>query len=218
MIQKETIKGVILDFDGVVIDSTNISIQGQLDFAKQKGYPCVSYEQLRQLWGLPWTNVISAIYSKSDAERFMEEYYPWKLKQGIQYPPFPETLRSLTRLRKAGLLLSLLTSRDKRTLFLHMTNASVPTEIFFFIQAPNGHQDSRPKTFRPTFKQFKRAGLKKENLIYVGDTIFDAQAARAAQIEFIGVLTGATTKEEFLRIGAKYIINSIAELPSLIGL
>jgi len=221
MIQKNNIKefkGVILDCDGVIINSTEQSIQEHQSFAKQGGYPRVSSEQLRRLWGLPWPNIIRAIYSEPEAKRFMEEYYSWELKQKNQYSLFPGALSSINGLREAGLLVSILTDRDQKTLSLHMNRNSVPAEIFFFIQAPYNHQRSELKTFEPTLKQFEQVGLKKENLIYVADTLFDARAAQVAQIEFIGVLTGATTREEFERVGVKQTIDSIVELPSFLGI
>ena len=36
-------------------------------------------------------------------------------------------------------------------------------------------------------------------MLYVGDSFVDAQAAEAAGMKFAGVLTGTTTREEFLK-------------------
>ena len=204
---KRSTKGLILDFDGVIIDSTERSIQEHQRFAQLKGYPVPDYEQLRQLWGLPWANVIKAIWPISIAKSFMEEYVRDYMKSGVKnrYLLFPDTLFSLAKLKEVGLLISLLTSRDQETLTLHLDNTAIPSDIFFFIQAPNGYSLQGPelKTFRPTL---------------VADTLYDLQATQAAQIEFIGVPTGAATEKEFKEAGAQNIIESIADLPSFLGL
>ena len=92
--------------------------------------------------------------------------------------------------------------------------------FYIFIQAPNGYSLQGPelKTFRPTLEKFERIGITKENLVYVADTLYDLQATQAAQIEFIGVPTGAATEKEFKEAGAQNIIESIADLPSFLGL
>ncbi len=219
---KRSTKGLILDFDGVIIDSTERSIQEHQRFAQLKGYPVPDYEQLRQLWGLPWANVIKAIWPISIAKSFMEEYVRDYMKSGVKnrYLLFPDTLFSLAKLKEVGLLISLLTSRDQETLTLHLDNTAIPSDIFFFIQAPNGYSLQGPelKTFRPTLEKFERIGITKENLVYVADTLYDLQATQAAQIEFIGVPTGAATEKEFKEAGAQNIIESIADLPSFLGL
>ena len=215
-------KGLILDFDGVIIDSTEQSIQEHQRFAQLKGYPVPDYEQLRQLWGLPWINITMAIWPISIAKSFMEEYIKDYMKSGVKNRDFlfPNALSSLAKLKEAGLLISLLTSRDQETLALHLNNAAIPSDIFFFIQAPNGYslQGPEPKTFRPTLEQFERIDIAKENLVYVADTLYDLQAAQAAQIKFIGVPTGAATEKEFKEAGVQNIIESIADLPSFLGL
>lgn len=58
----------------------------------------------------------------------------------------------------------------------------------------------------------KEMGLKKEEALYIGDSIVDAMTAQNAGVSFIGVLTGTTTYEEFLRFPSTKIINNLSEL------
>ncbi len=52
----------------------------------------------------------------------------------------------------------------------------------------------------------------RENLSYVGDTPRDMQAAVAAGVRPIGVLTGTRTAEQLERAGADVVIDSVADL------
>ena len=151
-------------------------------------------------------------------EEYTKEYMKWAVEN--KHLLVPDAFLSLKKLKKAGLLVSLLTSRDKKTLFLHLNDVKIPIDIFFFVQSPNGYslQVTELKTFEPTIKQFEQIGIPKEKLVYVGDTRFDLYAARASEIKFIGVLTGAATKQEFKEQGVQNILESIADLPEFLDI
>jgi phosphoglycolate phosphatase len=48
--------------------------------------------------------------------------------------------------------------------------------------------------------------------IYVGDSVVDAEAAKRANMQFVGVLTGQTKKESFFHYPSFAIINDLREL------
>ena len=55
-----------------------------------------------------------------------------------------------------------------------------------------------------------------EGAVYVGDALSDFYAARDAGLHFIGVTTGLVDESSFRQSGAKRIIASLAELPSIV--
>lgn len=58
----------------------------------------------------------------------------------------------------------------------------------------------------------KRLNMISEESIYIGDSFVDALAAQAAEIDFIGVLTGTTGKEKFCEYKNVCICNNIKEV------
>lgn len=52
-------------------------------------------------------------------------------------------------------------------------------------------------------------GLKKECVLYVGDSFVDARAAESAGIDFMGVMTGTTTREEFMKYPAVRLADNL---------
>ena len=54
--------------------------------------------------------------------------------------------------------------------------------------------------------------LKKEEILYVGDSLVDAQTAQNAGVDFAGVLTGTTTREDFQGYPNLYIGDNIGEV------
>ena len=54
--------------------------------------------------------------------------------------------------------------------------------------------------------------MKKDELIYVGDGLVDAECTKNAGVDFLGVLTGAADEKDFADMGVEYIA-SLKELP-----
>jgi len=62
-----------------------------------------------------------------------------------------------------------------------------------------------------------RLGCKPAEVVYVGDHPVDAQAARAAGVGFVAVLTGMSDRERFVGSEPLAILDTVAELPALLG-
>jgi phosphoglycolate phosphatase len=58
----------------------------------------------------------------------------------------------------------------------------------------------------------KKGNFSLDRVIYIGDSLIDAETAKNAKVDFIASLTGVTIKEEFMNFGTKTFINHIAEL------
>lgn len=56
-------------------------------------------------------------------------------------------------------------------------------------------------------------GVSARRTLYVGDHQVDAITAKAAAVDFIGVLTGATDRAQFAQVDAHEILDSVADLP-----
>jgi len=57
-----------------------------------------------------------------------------------------------------------------------------------------------------------------QQTIMTGDHIFDVMAAKSADCDGVGVLTGASTKDELEEAGAMFVIKDLSELPKILGL
>jgi len=64
----------------------------------------------------------------------------------------------------------------------------------------------------------QRLGCSPEMAVYVGDHLVDAQAAAAARVAFIAVLTGLFGAHEFRKFPVQAIIPDVRELPAVLGL
>src|SRR3989344_3912946 len=69
-----------------------------------------------------------------------------------------------------------------------------------------------PRVFSKALKKFN---FKKNEILYVGDSIYDYIAAKRANLKFVAVLTGYHKRNEFQKLGLKSenILKSIKYLP-----
>lgn len=62
----------------------------------------------------------------------------------------------------------------------------------------------------------ERLNLEKDNVLYVGDNLVDAQTAQNAGVDFIGVLTGTTDRQDFEKYNFSYIGKNILDIYNFI--
>ena len=65
-------------------------------------------------------------------------------------------------------------------------------------------------------KKNKLGPINREDVIFVGDTPTDILAAKHANVKSIGVLTGHNNRTEIRAQNPDYILNSIADIPSIL--
>jgi HAD superfamily hydrolase (TIGR01549 family) len=89
------------------------------------------------------------------------------------------------------------------------------TGLFEFIQTR--HESPNPKPFPDGLLSIsKKLGVELSEAVYVGDAVIDVVAAQRAGIEFWGVLSGSSKREDLHAVGAKIILDSLQEIIPLV--
>lgn len=83
---------------------------------------------------------------------------------------------------------------------------------YSFMKSMDDKKMSKTKLFSYLMKIYPN-----EKFVGVGDMATDAKAAIENNISAIGVLWGTGTKEEFIKVGCKYIVESVNELRDILG-
>jgi phosphoglycolate phosphatase-like HAD superfamily hydrolase len=90
-------------------------------------------------------------------------------------------------------------------------------EVLDITVTPEEARRGRPHPDMLNFAATKLGIVNKSNSIVIGDTASDIQAGLAFGANLvIGVLSGAHTSDMLEFAGATHVINSVADLPSLI--
>jgi phosphoglycolate phosphatase len=64
----------------------------------------------------------------------------------------------------------------------------------------------------------KELNLKPSEVIYIGDSIIDAETANRAGISFIAVLSGVTPRNIFSQSQVRDFLNNVSEIPNILGI
>ena len=116
-------------------------------------------------------------------------------------------------------LITAITSSSRSVILDDLKSAGFNLNNFFNIQTAEDtfiHKPD-PAVFNPTFESLKKMKISKKNMVYVGDAIKDYRAASKAGINFIGITTGLTTKEDFFQNGltSQLVFKHLRELKKI---
>jgi HAD superfamily hydrolase (TIGR01509 family) len=208
------IRGVILDVDGTLVDSNDQHARSWVDATHEAGFEEISFVQVRPLIGMGGDKVLPALtkLTKDDprgkriAERsgeiFRSTYLP-------RVRAFPKVRELLERIRDDGLALVVATSSKKENLSGLLRAAGVED----LIDEATTASDAKASKPEPDIVEaaIARAGLPASELIMLGDTPYDVDAATRAGIRIIAVRCGGWWADDALA-GATAIYDDPAEL------
>ena len=117
------------------------------------------------------------------------------------------------KLKSEGLLLGVMTNDAERGAQAHLAAAGI-LDLLDFVAGSDTGFGCKPAP-EPLLAFAKITGLKPDEIAMVGDSLHDLQAAQAAGMMRIAVLTGVATEDE-LKKHADLVLPSIANLLDLI--
>ncbi len=197
------IKAVIFDVDGVLIDNTQVYIKAYKETGKKLGLKIPSDDEIRKCFGLIWEDILARLYGRAD-ESIKKTYLKLckSLDHEIKIMDDAEYVLKRIKLRKA-----IAASKSKPTLEKKLGNLTRFFEVIITREDTEKHKpDPEPILFA-----CKKLGIKPEEAVYVGDALFDFQAARNAGTNFIGFVSGAVSEKDFKALNVK-AITSLKEL------
>lgn len=202
---------ILFDFDGTVIDNSE-GIFNCIRYALDKaGTPCPDNGTLRRFVG-PSLSYSYCRYIKDDpeaAERFVadyrERYAPVGHAECRLYPGITETLE---KLNADGFICAVCSGKPYA--FVEKIVKLLGIErLFSGLFCPGFSNRSSDKTGL-ILEAAERFGVKKEDVLMIGDTVFDIRAAKEAGVESMGVTYGFSEPGELHKAGAEYIALSPA--------
>ena len=209
-------KYILFDFDGTVFDTVE-GITKSARYAINKFGLDDSLEFLRQFAGPPLVDKFMEVYGfpREQAEQatayFKERYHPIGLYECHIFPGMKEML---TRLKEAGFVLGIATSKPQH-LAEELLEGEDMIKLFDVIcgSGGKGNNDSKESVLR---RAMETLGAVLKDTVLVGDTKYDVLGAKACGVDCIGVRFGYAAEGELEEAGATYIVEDIPELERLI--
>ncbi len=203
----------VFDFDGTLVDSNELEKVTMVETIHRYHDPFFRPDAIYRYFGPTEDGILKKIVAPEKIEEalsFFFDYY--EKRQEDLLIPFPEMEEILKLLKEKGKRLFLLTGRSERTLLLSLRKLSYEN---YFEKCYWGSQESvnKPDSMR---KLLEENHLKKEDVVYVGDTLEDIRSMKEVPVDLLsaGYSHSKTYDEELERNNTGNVCHTIRELKS----
>jgi beta-phosphoglucomutase-like phosphatase (HAD superfamily) len=209
------IEAVIFDIDGTIVDSVTLHAKAwQKTFAKFGKN--ISLEAIRSQIGKGGDQLLPVFFSKRELDEFGKrlETCRGKLFKREYLPKvkgFPKVRELFERIKQDNKQIALASSAKKDELQKYRQIAQIDDLVE---SAASSDDVARSKPCPDIFEAALEhlGNLAPENVIAVGDTPYDAEAAAKAKVSCIGLLCGGWTQAQLHRAGCIAIYRDPADL------
>jgi phosphoglycolate phosphatase len=210
---------VIFDFDYTLADSSKGAC-ACIDYALEAlGLPAVSADVMTRTIGLSLPDTFVAL-APDAGDHLAPEFAQHFLRRAGEvmadlteiYEDVPDTLSVL---RREGIHLAIVSGKYRSRIEAILLREGLDG-AFSTIVAGDDVEEQKPD---PTglLAAIEYLGGKPASVLYVGDSIVDAETARRAGVPFIATLTGTTAQDEFSEYSVTAFIDHLGQLPSAIS-
>ncbi|MFX1281961.1 MAG: HAD family hydrolase [Promethearchaeota archaeon] len=214
----KSLKGVIFDFDFTLADSSRGVVECVNYAMNELGFSKFAEEEIFQTIGL----TLEDTFLKLVGENFVgkaEEFKHLFIKRADDVMAdltvlFDKTPSVIKKLSERNLKLGIVSTKFRYRIE-HILERDNLLEYFNVIIGGEDIPNLKPDP-SGLLLAVKYLNLDSTEVIYIGDSIIDAQTAINANIRFIAVLSGVTSKKDFNELRVIRFLNSVAELPSVL--
>ncbi len=212
-------KAVFFDFDYTLGDATDAIYAGFVQGMAALGWPAPEREAVRLTIGQPLETAYTGLTGDADPDHqavfrraFAAVARPMQ-RQGV--PLFPGAAELLRALHDRGIHTAVVSTKQRQTL-THILGSHGLLDTLDFLLGGDDVAAMKPDP-EGLLLGLKRLGLTPADLLYCGDTVIDAQAARNAGCAFAAVLNGTTPRETFLPLPHVCIAPNLPALRRFLG-
>lgn len=207
------IKTMLFDVDGTIIDTEYVmthSLQKTLREELEKDLPI---QELHYILGIPGREAIKKFANnKEEEDNLLSKWGENVLLLADNVQVFPYIKETFQMLHAKGIQLGLVTSKTQEEMKNEFDHFNL--NQYFDIQITASDTKLHKPFPDPIQKAVDELGIKKEETIYIGDSLYDLQSAKACGIAFGLAKWGAKNIEKFQ--GVDTIIESPQEILNLL--
>ncbi len=172
---------IVFDIDGTLLDSESAILSSLRDVIEEHQKRTVGLDELRFSLGIPGTDALKKLgfdnpeYFNSLWEKKSRDYYGlMRIFDGIEV--------TLETLKAKDITLGIITSKNRR----EYRNDFVPFGLAGYFDTVVCAEDSvKHKPFPEPMEKFLQfSGSVPEQVLYIGDTLYDLQCAKGAGVKF----------------------------------
>ena len=193
-------RAVCFDFDYTLGDSTDSIVAGFQHGLTKLGWPAPDRETVRRTVGYLLEDSYTML-TGDEREENRAAFRPLFLevameRQRKETKLFPGAVELLGELKARGIKLGIVSTKRSDTLEIILENHGVLKDLEFVIGSDRvSRHKPDPEGLNVAAKLL---GVDKSEMLFCGDTVLDAGAAKNAGVDFAAVLNGTTTAEGFV--------------------
>lgn len=186
-------RGVLFDVDGTLVDSLAMITAGLGDAFEKYGTHRPSDAEIRATIGMPLTAQMRQHQTHEPTPERLEEMIAYTMERydaNVHLESeFGPAVDALHRCRRGGLRTALVTSKNAQELSSFMKRFAAAPSIDATVCASDvAHPKPAPD---PVFLACERLSLAPNEVVMVGDSVYDLRAAKAAGVATVAVLYGS---------------------------
>ena len=175
---KKKNKIIIFDLDGVLINSLP-NMKKALKLTSKKLYLKLSFKKYKKFLGLPFEKILENMKIENDYKKIKRYYELYSLKYINQIKIKKNFLKEL-RVLKKNYYLAIFTSKSKKRTKKIINKYKIFDDCVTIDDVKKGKP--MPEGLLKIIKKFN---IKKKNAVYIGDSIYDYQCAKRANILYL---------------------------------
>ena len=192
---------LLFDFDGTLADSIPVVVDSFRDAFRELSAPYPGDDAIRAQIGKHLQDIFSDFLPEKSVEKAVKAYRKHYLARqnrgGIHL--FPGVRDAISSLAQKGYQMGVVTTKLAAFTQPLLDNLSLSPYFSCLVGAEDvTHCKPHPE---PLLLASKRMNVSPDACAYIGDSVHDAQAATAANMTFMGVLTGAASINQLQQYG-----------------
>ena len=208
-------QAIIFDVDGTLVDSVDLHAHAWVDAFRDYGHE-VGFEEVRRQIGKGGDQLMPVFLSAEElAEKgeALQKHRGQVLKE--RYLPgltaFPDVRELFERLLADGKQIALASSAKQDELEIYEQAARIEGLVHVETSSDDAERSKpHPDIFLAALQRL--GDLRPEDVIVVGDTPYDAEAASKAGLRTVGLLCGGWSEEELKQAGCIAVYRNPADL------
>ncbi|OGU56478.1 MAG: hypothetical protein A2V66_05790 [Ignavibacteria bacterium RBG_13_36_8] len=205
---------IFFDFDYTLVDSS-LGVIECTNYALEKlGFQKPSTDSVRKTIGLSLADTYKQLV-RNNSNHTKEEFIKFFVERANSVMNdltvmFEYTGETVEMLKKCGFKLGIVSSKFRYRIESFLEKENLLDKIDVII---GGEDVDKPKPNpEGIFSAIRKIGVNSKNVLFVGDSTVDAQTAMRANVAFIAVLSGVTSKSAFSNYTVLRYLKNIYDL------
>ena len=215
MHHRQMVKAVIFDVDSTLVDSVAQHARAWQETFKQFGKE-VGYEDVRNQIGKGGENLVPVFLPREQIEHegktienHRKQIFDKRYKDSVR--PFPRVRELFQRLQADGVKIALASSAKSDELQFYKRLAHIE-DLLDTETSSDDVRRSKPEPDIFVAALDRLGGVNNEEVVVVGDSPYDAEAAKKTNLRAIGLLSGGFSTEQLRGAGCAEIYRDPAHL------